>query len=241
MVRPMTERIVRRAALSALVAGAAVVAASFASAPRLGRIRGVGYGGPAPKEEVIDMSSEEYCAQANAGRTVVSTPVRLDGQVVSDVIVYVKEGLPRQSHPAPRDSVLLDQRGCMYEPRVVALRTGQSLVVQNSDATLHNVRVRAERNRGFNIGQPIKGLRSRRSFTASEVGIRAACDIHGWMHAVIAVFDHPYFAVSTARGFELDALPPGEYVLEAWHATLGTRTQRVTVAAAGTSEVVFQF
>ena len=36
-------------------------------------------------------------------------------------------------------------------------------------------------------------------------------------------------------------LPAGEYVLEAWHETLGTQTQSVSVAEDGAAEVAFDF
>jgi hypothetical protein len=62
------------------------------------------------------------------------------------------------------------------------------------------------------------------------------------MSSSIAVFDHPFFAISGDNGgYSIAELPPGEYLLEAWHATLGTRQQRVTVTAGGTSAVSFTF
>jgi hypothetical protein len=122
------------------------------------------------------------------------------------------------------------------------MAAGQTLVVRNSDATLHNVHVKGGRNRGFNIGQPVRGLESKRTFAQPEVGIEVACDIHGWMNGAIAVFDHPFFAVTSLDGsFSIPNLPPGEYVLEAWHQTLGTQSQRVTVTANAPATVTFTF
>jgi hypothetical protein len=36
-------------------------------------------------------------------------------------------------------------------------------------------------------------------------------------------------------------LPPGDYVIEAWHETLGTQAQTVTVPAAGNAEIAIVF
>ena len=52
----------------------------------------------------------------------------------------------------------------------------------------------------------------------------------GSLEAYIGAVDHPYFAVTGEDGsFRIENLPPGTYVLEAWHETLGTQTMNVTV------------
>ncbi len=45
------------------------------------------------------------------------------------------EGHPPEDFPEP----VLDQRGCLFEPRVVLVATGQELDVLNSDGIIHNV------------------------------------------------------------------------------------------------------
>ena len=68
------------------------------------------------------------------------------------------------------------------------------------------------------------------------------CDVHGWMNAYVGVLDHPYFAVTGDDGkFDIGNLPPGDYVVEAWHEMLGTQTQNVTVAESATAELNFTF
>ncbi len=58
------------------------------------------------------------------------------------------------------------------------------------------------------------------------------------MSAWIVVIDHPYHAVTDARGaFTLSDVPPGTYEMEIWHETLGSRTRSVTVRAAATEDV----
>lgn len=191
---------------------------------------------------VIDMSADAYCAQEQESRQARTQPIRVgeEGRL-ADVIVYVKQGAPDQPAGADLEPTVLDQEGCVYQPPTLALRTGQQLIVRNSDATLHNVHVSAEVNRSFNIGQPFQGVESRRQFSDPEIGIQVKCDVHGWMNGSIAVFDHGYFDVTENDGqFQFD-LPPGDYELEAWHPVLGTRTQTVTVSSGQAPEVTFEF
>lgn len=198
-------------------------------------IRGtVTFAGVAPVGETLDMSADDFCVGAHDA-PVVRRPIDADARGrVRDVLVYVTSGHESATFAAPASDVLLDQAGCRYQPHIVGLLVGQTLTIRNSDATLHNVHVFPEINRGFNIGQPLPGVSSRRTFTSPEMGIPVRCDIHGWMGGVISVFDHPFFAVTGVDGtFSLDGLPPGEYVVEAWHETLGTRVQTVLVPAAG--------
>jgi plastocyanin len=204
---------------------------------------GVQFAGEAPAPEPIDMAADEYCLSAHEGEAVLDSPVLTDEDgFLRDVVVHVKEGLAARDHPEPEATELLDQEGCLYAPRALAVRAGQTLVIRNSDATLHNVNVTASENRGFNIGQPIKGIEAKRSFDAPEIGIEVACDIHGWMHATISVFDHPYFDISRPDGgFTIEGLPPGDYVVEAWHPALGAVETAVSVPATGSAEVELVF
>ena len=198
----------------------------------------VTFAGTAPAAKPIDMSSEAYCQESEARRGTKSSVVQVNVGAqngLSDVVVQIK-GVPAQASKAvPTEPAVLDQSGCLSRPEVVALRVGQPLSVRNSDNVLHNVHVMAKVNQAFNLGQPSAGLQSRRTFRAAEADIPVRCDIHDWMQAHIAVFDHSFFAVTGPDGsFSIDGLPAGEYELEARHPTLGTRTQRVRIGDAGT-------
>ena len=207
------------------------------------RIQGtVTFSGNVPAGETVDMSNDSFCVAAQ-DTPPIRRPIDTDGQGrVRDVLVYVRSGHESASFGAPESDALLDQASCRYRPHVVALQVGQTLTIRNRDATLHNVHVFAEANRGFNIGQPLPGVEARRTFESPEMAIRVRCDIHGWMGGIIAVFDHPFFAVTGADGgFSLDGLPPGDYVVEAWHETLGTQVQTVSVPAEGSAEIAIVF
>ncbi len=134
--------------------------------------------------------------------------------------------------PVPDTPVTLDQKGCMYVPRVVALRVGQVLRVTNDDPTNHNVHTRPKRNEALNrnMGAQQPALEFR--FDKPERPVPFACDIHPWMGAAVFVEEHPWFAVTDAHGaFQIRDVPPGEYVVEATHESLGKVSGSVTVVA----------
>jgi hypothetical protein len=159
-----------------------------------------------------------------------------------DVVVYLEDAPPVQGPADAPPPAVLDQVNCQYVPRVVALRTGQALRVTSSDPTLHNVHTLGEANDALNFGMTAAGQSRDVTFAAAEI-IPVRCDVHPWMRATIAVFDHPYFAVTGDDGaFEMSDVPPGEYTVVAWHELLGTRRESLTVTKGGrvTTELVYE-
>ena len=96
-------------------------------------------------------------------------------------------------------------------------------------------------NREWNVSQP-PGTPLEQVFAREEIAISVKCNIHPWMRSYIAVFKHPYFAVTGKGGkFELNNLPPGNYTIQAWHEKLGTSTQKISVGPGVTKELEFVF
>ena len=195
--------------------------------------------GDAPAMDAIDMSDEQVCADKHAS-TPMAEEVVVDDGSLANVFVYVKEGLEGLQFPTPGPA-LLDQDGCTYIPHVLGVMTGQDITIRNSDGLLHNINASPTEQRGFNTSQPMN-MESTRSFRTAEVMVPVRCDVHGWMNAYIGVLEHPYHSVSGSDGsFDLSTLPPGDYVIEAWHERYGTQTQNVTVATGETAEITFTF
>ncbi|MBI2822657.1 MAG: hypothetical protein HYX74_10560 [Acidobacteria bacterium] len=159
-----------------------------------------------------------------------------------NVFVYIKEGLPQVDFPAPSEPLVLEQRGCVFRPRVVGVRVGQKLVIRNNDDAMHSVQALAGINRPFTLVQPFHGMFVEKTFDKPEMGIRIKCQFHPWMVSYLSVIHHPFFAVTGGDGrFSIPHLPPGDYLLEAWHEILGTQTQRVRLRAGEAVEVSVNF
>ncbi|MEE2791415.1 MAG: carboxypeptidase regulatory-like domain-containing protein [Acidobacteriota bacterium] len=196
--------------------------------------------GEMPAAEELGMNSDPVCAMS-ATDTMSNTFVGSNGHL-GNVFVYVKEGLEGQSFPAATETVTLNQEGCRYTPHVFGVQVGQTVQIINGDPTLHNIHATPAVNDEFNMGQPIQGMTFERTFDSPEVMVPFKCDVHGWMNAYVGVLDHPYFATTSQDGmFDISSLPPGDYVIEAWHEALGTQTQNITVTTGGTAEVAFTF
>ncbi len=192
-------------------------------------------GDPPPREEVspekIAAAKDDLCIKHHADHPLLTEDLIVsEDKAICNVLVYVKSFPEDWTHAPLEDTVTIDQKGCTYVPHVVAVMVDQPVVVSSSDDTAHNVHLVARRNRGTNFTQA-KGDTKEMTFKRAEMGSAYfKCDIHGWMKSHVGVFEHPFFAVTAADGtFELPKLPPGEYEITAWHETLGTQTQKITL------------
>jgi plastocyanin len=187
----------------------------------------VNFTGTAPDR--VQLTLDRECAGLNDA-TVRSEEVVVNDGKLQWAFVYVKEGI-EGSYSPPAEPVVIDQRGCTYQPHVLGVQTGQNIRILNSDPLLHNIHAMPETNRPFNFGMPRQGDERDRSFPTEEVMVWVKCDVHPWMGAWVGVLDHPFYAVSGADGtFMIDGLPAGTYTVEMWHEKYGTQTMEVTVA-----------
>ena len=201
----------------------------------------VRFEGQVPKPKTISMAADPNCAKLH------QTPV-LQQDVVTDaegglqnVVVFIADGLSAQSMEPPSQPVAIEQKGCTYQPHVVAMQADQRLEIVNDDPTSHNIHPAPTVNREWNKAEP-PGTKAEETFSREEIAIPVKCNIHPWMHAYVAVFKHPYFAVTGKNGsFDLRNLPPGTYTIKAWHEKLGTSTQKITVSANENKEITFVF
>jgi len=177
------------------------------------------------------MGVDPMCGKANAGKRVIQEMVMTspDGGL-ANVFVVLQGSFPRM--PVPAAPVTIDQRGCVYTPRVVGAQVGQTLQVSNGDALLHNVHTLSAGGNGFNVAQPLAGMVYKFKLKDEETMLRLKCDLHRWMTSYIGVVSHPYFAVSSGEGtFEIKNVPVGTYSLKSWHERYGELTQPVRVRA----------
>lgn len=225
-----------------LMPGHEIMAAAPAAPNVMGTVK---LKGAPPHQRAIDMSKEPACAAQHKDHPITTESIVAgpDGGL-ANVVVYVSEGWQSGDVAAPVPEPVLNQKGCQYQPHVLALDVNQRFKVNNGDQTSHNVHAipkagsaNQEWNRSQSPGaQPIED-----SWKAEEVAIHLKCNIHPWMSGYMVVVKGPYGVSDTKGSYKIENLPPGNYTLTAWQETLGTQTQKVTVTAEKPATANFTF
>lgn len=201
----------------------------------------VSYSGTPPTPKVVNMSGTAACAALHSAPVLEDSVDAANGRL-ANAVVFIKSGLGDRAFAVPPQPVVIDQKGCLYDPRVVGVMVGQPLQFRNSDQEAHNVHGRPQEVDSWNFLMSRPNSTRDVVFDKPEVGIPVSCDVHPWMRAYVSVFDNPYFAVTPADGtVTLQPLPAGDYVVGVWHETLGTLSKSVTVTAQQSARLDFAF
>ena len=177
----------RRTTLMALLCSLAVCTTAFA-----GSITGtITFDGKGPPPRRIKMDADPDCAKKHSEAVYSERLVLGEGNTVGNIFVSIKNP-PAGNHAAPSEAVVIDQKGCVYQPHVVGVMAGQPLQFKNSDGILHNVHGLPKVNREFNIGMPPTLKERDQVLNKPEPAFKVKCDVHPWMNSYVAVMDHPY-------------------------------------------------
>ena len=154
-----------------------------------------------------------------------------------DVVLYL-EPLAPAVYPPPAEHAVMDQRGLVFIPHVMAIQKGTTVDFLNSDNDRHNVYfLYDETGETLDIGT--WGPGETVSHTFKETGlVITLCQLHLEMAAHILVLEHPFFTVAEIDGktqranYEIRGVPAGDYVLKAWHKKLKMKGGAAPVAVA---------
>jgi plastocyanin len=194
----------------------------------------VKFKGTAPAPKKLDVSKDkEVCGKSpKVDQSLVVNNGNLANAVVT--ITDIKTGKKIDTK-----KVTLDQKGCEYQPHVLAFPVGSTVEILNPDGILHNVHSYSKVNSPFNMAQP-KFKKTLDVKIEKPEAIEVKCDVHGWMQGWLVATPTPYVAVTDNSGnFKLTDVPAGTYTVEVWHEKLGKNTQKVTVKAKEDAKVSF--
>jgi plastocyanin len=192
--------------------------------------------GAVPEPRRVPVTIDQYvCGTEKPATDLLVSPAR----EVRNVVVWLENpppGAPSSAPPSPRQ---MDQKECVFSPRVVLVPAAGTVEFLNSDRLLHNLHASPRDNPPFNRTQP-KGRTIPITFERPEI-LRIDCDLHSWMRGWVIVARHPFYALTDDQGrFKLDNVPPGHYTLRVWHERLGESTNAVTVVGDGAAPVTIE-
>jgi plastocyanin len=159
--------------------------------------------------------------------------------VAGESVVYV-EAPAGKTFPAPTQQPVIDQKGLMFAPHIVAVQQGTTVEFLNSDSVAHNVfwiSIGGNKKLGHNLGTWPKG--EKRPFKFDNPGaVPLLCNVHPEMSGYVVVSPTPYFALTDKSGeYKIENVPDGSYSVTAWHE--GAKNQSKPVTVAGDSKADF--
>jgi plastocyanin len=189
-------------------------------------------GTPPKEKDITPLKDDPTCGKLHPEMPTTHFYVVGPKGELADVIVSL-QGITGKSTGASAPGVEMDQKGCEYNPQILAVQTGQKIIVKNSDPVLHNIHDLPNPDSGNkeeNRAQMPNGPELTFVFDKPEDFLKFKCDVHPWMFAWVSIFDHPYFAVSAKDGtFKIANVPAGKYTLKAAHRKAGVVTQEIEV------------
>ena len=161
-----------------------------------------------------------------------------------DVVLYL-ERVDGGNGPPSDGRAVMDQRGLVFLPHVLAIQRGTTVTFLNSDNDQHNVYFLDDRTGDtLDIGTWGPGVSVDHTFSDPGMVI-TLCKLHLEMAAYIVVVDAPWFVTarfdpeSYRAEFAIEGVPPGEYALRAWHKKLkqAGRAERIRVDPGASRDV----
>ena len=177
---------------------------------------------------------------AICGQSIPDESVQLQGMSVAGAVVWL-DGVHSGKSFGLERRLELESLHCKLSPRVQVAAIGSSVNIIGHDKLRQHLRFIAT---GESAPRANILLGSGEQVIPTDLPFKSAGmvtvrdDEHPWTRAYLAVFEHPYFAVTDAKGsFTIEGVPPGSYTLRAWHERTGLVAQPVVVPASGAAHV----
>ncbi|HEY2840909.1 MAG TPA: hypothetical protein VGJ26_17260 [Pirellulales bacterium] len=186
---------------------------SFVQAEEWGNLKGrFVFEGPLPVPAKVDTTKEPLCKAHDVHEEKLI--VDKDNKGIKDVVIFCRTKEVKVKPELLKDAkgeVVLDNKGCRFEPHVLPILITQTLVVKNSDPFSHNSKITEPGGKEANPNLVPGAQATYKYAKATERLTPVECSIHSWMKALVVPRDNPYFAVSKADGsFEIKDLPAGK-------------------------------
>lgn len=186
---------------------------------------------PIPQRKALNVNQDQKVCLAKGPILDESVIVNPKNRGVKNVVVFLRPNgnnanavfKAEEIHPADAKrkvaDVVIDQPCCMFVDRVTCARVGDTIVVKNPAAIVHNFFWDSANNGTFNPNiQPNQNWKMPKPLVEERTPIQYKCTVHPWMTGYVRIFDHPYYAVTDDDGkFEIKNAPAGNYRIVFWH------------------------
>ena len=153
---------------------------------------------------------------------------------------HVEAGKPFNKEP-----INILSENCKFFPDVNIIRQGESFKIDNMDAVMHNSQV-YQKERGkilLNIPIPAEEVSEGKvTFEKNYKIMQMICGMHEFMQTWGYRVQNPYYFKTDKDGnFNISDIPPGEYVVNAWHYLMKPQKKKIKIAAGETIDLNFEF
>jgi hypothetical protein len=182
------------------------------------------YDGVVPKREPVTLTKDAaYCGKFKlVDDSLIVNP---ENKGIANVVVYVrtKDVAIHPDYEAQiKKPVLMDNKGCRFEPRMTILWTEQTIHLKNSDTVGHNTALSMFFNDSINPLIPSGGTYKGQFKNEERLPAKATCGIHRWMTGWVVIRSNPYSTAADKNGLvELKNLPAGELEFQVWQEKAG--------------------
>ncbi len=159
---------------------------------------------------------------------------------VAITLEHVEAGKPFNKEP-----INILSENCKFFPDLNFIRQGESFKVDNLDAVMHNSQV-YQKERGkilLNIPIPAEEVSDGIvTFKKKYKIMQMICGMHEFMQTWGYRVQNPYFYKTDDQGnYNIGDIPPGEYIVNAWHYLMKPQKRKIKIAAGETIDLSFVF
>lgn len=189
----------------------------------------------------IDMCAE-VDTDSEMNRVLDDFKVTPDGGL-KDVVIALEH--VEAGKPFNKESINILSENCKFFPDVNLIRQGETFKVDNVDAVMHNSQV-YQKERGkilLNIPIPAEEVSEGKiTFKKKYKIMQMICGMHEFMQTWGYRVQNPYYFKTGDGGtFNISDIPPGEYIVNAWHYLMKPQKRKIKIAAGETIDLSFEF
>ena len=190
----------------------------------------------------IDMCAEVDADEEGENRVLDDFKISPDGGL-KDVLITLEH--VEAGKPFVKDPIMINSENCKFTPDVNPIRDGEAFKVDNVDAVMHNSQV-YQKERGkilLNIPIPAEEVSEGKVHFQKDYKImQMICGMHEFMQTWGYRVQNPYYFQTKIDGnYKIDNIPPGDYVVNAWHYLMKIQSKKIHVTENGVIDLNFDF